>query len=134
MKFNLLFTRSLVVAGTLAMALSCSDDPKPGNEEELITFVKLTFTKVGADPLEFTWTDPDGEIGSGLPVIDEVTLVKDAEYSMSISLGDQSSGTLNDITGDIMAEATDHQFFFQPDSNLEGAIDFAYNDEDENEN
>lgn len=130
MKINLLLIRSFLFASTFYITLGCSDDPNPANEEELITSVKLTFTKVSAEPLEFLWNDPDGETGSGVPEIDNVVLLTDSEYNLSITLGDESSGTLVDITGDISDEATDHQFFFQPDVSLDDHIDLAYNDED----
>lgn len=133
MKFNVsLFSLSMIAACVFSLATSCSDDPTPGNEEELITFVKLKFTKAGSEPLEFTWSDPDGEIGSGEPVVEDVSLLADTEYDLSVSIGDESSGTLVDITADISEEATDHQFFFQPDSDLEDVIDFSYGDEDDN--
>jgi hypothetical protein len=133
MKFRLL-TRSFVLASALSVSFGCSDDPKPGNEEELITFVQLTFSQPGAEPHVFTWSDPDGEIGSGAPIIDDITLKANSDYDLSLSLADHSSGTPEDITAEISDEAEDHQFFFLADANLDAIVTFEYDDEDANGN
>lgn len=123
-----------VLAFTLLFQ-ACKDDdePKPANEEELITTVALVFQKLESDePAQrFEWKDIDGT-GAGEPVIDDIELDAHAAYSLSVELKNESDpDDVEDITLEIEAEGTEHQFFFTV--NPDGLdIDITYNDQDSN--
>ena len=104
----------------------------PVNEEELITTLKIKFTKWDdegeptGEELVFVWRDEDG---SGNPEIDENVLDSHSTYSMALEVLDESGTTPEDITAEIISEAAEHQFFFSIDGPTMSA---EYNDEDEN--
>lgn len=114
-------------------ALGCREHEvvSPINEEELITTVSLTFTKVDGqgtpigEPSTFSWRDEDG---SGDPAIDEIALSANATYALDIEILDESKTPAEDITEEIREESAEHQFFFRVDG---AAAEISYNDEDE---
>ncbi|MDB9882136.1 hypothetical protein OAD66_03285 [Bacteroidia bacterium] len=112
LKFNPLFL-AIIVASTLALS-SCKDDdvvnPPNPNEEELITSVELTFINLG-DPSDvsiFKFADPDGEGGNSPTRTDTVKLISNGSYSLSLRFLDESSAEIENITEEIIDEATDH--------------------------
>jgi hypothetical protein len=124
----------------LILSSACSkDDPKPSNEEELITEVHLHFQKVDesqnpvGEELVFSWVDLDGELGSEPPVIDEIVLEPNSHYNLGLELIDGSSTVPKDITDEIIAEGDEHQFFFLKSEDVEEAINFTYSDHDEDQ-
>lgn len=132
-------TRSLIaIAMSAVFFQACSDDPKPSNEEELITEVGLTFIKLDesnnptGDPITFSWTDIDGEIGDEEPVIDAIELVANSKYEMSIELKNGSVTPAEDITTEVEEEGEAHQFFFAISAPFNDHVTFTYDDEDDN--
>ena len=117
---------------------SCSDDPKPSNEEELITKVTLTFQKYDlgnepvGEPFSFSWYDPDGGVGPEDPQVDDISLEPDTHYSLEVTMADASGSTEEDITEEIREEAAQHQLFYSLSGGLIDKIDIAYGDFDKN--
>ena len=110
---------------------ACEDDPEPVNEEELITTVKLTFTKSGSTPIVAQWKDLDGPGGNN-PVLTPatVTLAANSTYAVAVEMLDETKSPAEDITEEIEEEDDEHQLFFGRSTNLNLAI--AYGDTDKN--
>lgn len=129
---------ALALTSTLLLFTGCdNDDPEPVNENELITTLTISFTKieqdgqpVTEDPIVFSWRDADGP-GSGAPVVDDISLDGNATYEMLLTVLDESKTPADNITDEILEEDEEHQFFFSftgVDANV------TYDDADENAN
>jgi hypothetical protein len=95
---------------------SCKKDKlRPINQEELITTVIMTLIDSisGSDTVRLSFSDLDGEGGSS-PVIVAENFSNNTTYQGSISVLDESQFPTAVITGEILEEGTDHQFFIQP--------------------
>jgi hypothetical protein len=126
------FLCAFVVATSLLM--SCSDDPEPVNEEEVITTLTITLTPVGVggDPviLEFFDEDGDGAIepvytytpttGGGSPA---GILSASTTYNAVIELLNETETPAEDITVEILEEADEHLFCFTPGGTLNLVIE-----------
>ncbi|KYP16482.1 hypothetical protein, partial [Flavihumibacter sp. CACIAM 22H1] len=87
----------------------------PGNEEELITTVVLSFQEIGTtDAFNVVFRDTDGEGGNPPTSFDEIVLKPNADYTCSISLLNESVSPVENITDEIEEEADDHEFFLLP--------------------
>jgi hypothetical protein len=104
------------------------DDPAPGNEEELITTLRLSFVDQNSPgaPIVFEWKDSDGT-GPGSAVIDPIELNAHTTYQMFVTVSDDSKTPAVDITEEIEEESTAHQFFFVAQGILIGV---SYDDVD----
>ena len=117
----------------LFMSSCDTDDPVPANEEELITTVRLTFQKMASGqpsggPQVFTWKDDDGS-GPTEPVITPITLDAHSTYNLSVTLLNESTTPVTDVTDEVENESDAHQFFV-----LSGGVEITaeYNDVDTN--
>lgn len=130
-KFAFELLSLLMVAGITSCRRDDADEPPPpaANEEEVITTVKLHFHSLGgSEHKHFVFSDLDGD-GGNAPVIDTDTLSSDTTYLAEIELLNQSVSPEDDITAEVEAEGTDHQFFFQ----VSGAnVSVSYADSDIN--
>lgn len=136
---------SLSLLLSLGALISCSDDddgPVPGDDEEQITQVVLTFTPTEGDVVTATWFDVDGD-GTTPPSIDDLDLVEGTEYTLTMTLANTLESPAEDITSEILAEDDEHMFFFEftenyfsdptGDGNVDNRGDVVnYNDQDEN--
>ncbi len=113
-KFNLIKIISVIVI-ICSLAASCKKDPKEsGNEEELITTLKLNFIPAGGGAtLSYQFKDPDGE-GGVLPTQDEIVLLPSTSYDVTIQLLNESVIPAEDITEEVQTEARAHRFYFEP--------------------
>lgn len=121
----------LLVAVLFVITLSnCGDDEpvEPGNEEELITTVNLTFAPTSGTAVTMKFYDEDGEDGPINPVITGGVLKSNTEYSVSVELLNESESPVEDITEEIEEEDKEHQFFFQVSSALN--LTHSYDDQD----
>ncbi len=131
MKTNLKYmTMALFAAAAITGCKKDEDDPvapPPINEEELITTLRLHFHSANnVEHFHFEFSDLDGD-GGNAPVIEADTLSSDSVYSVEIEVLDESGGSVDDITAEILAEDEEHQFFFQ----VSGAnATVTYNDAD----
>ena len=95
---------------------SCSNDSDatPVNEEELITTITAVFTPEGggtAITLEYKDLDNDG-VNDDLATISG-TFAKNTIYNGVVTFENESANSTVDITEEILAEAEDHQIFYQ---------------------
>lgn len=123
---------SVVVATSLL--LSCSDDPKPVNEEEVITTLTITLTPVGVggDPVILEFFDEDGD-GAIEPVYTYTPTTRGGSpagilsasttYNAVIELLNETETPAEDITVEILEEADEHLFCFTPGGTLNLVIE-----------
>lgn len=107
----------------LFLLASCStDDSKvqvPVNEMELITTVKIIFTPTtGGSNVELEYKDLDGEGGTEPTITISSPFEKLKTYNGTIYLKNELANPAIDITPEIVAEALEHQFFYQNTGNL----------------
>ncbi len=133
MRKKYLNTLWVAIALLLAGTACSSDDPEMVNEEELITTVNVTFTNtaMASDVVNVSFRDLDGPGGTD-PVIGDLTLSANAEYSFTIEFLNEQETPAEDITAEVREEGTDHQIFFLRGGNAN--IVTAYGDQDTNGN
>ena len=132
MKFKNALKIKVSMLAVLALTFTAckNDDPKPPNEQELITTVKLTFTNTSnaSDKVEATWRDIDGEGGND-PKIDKLSLKAESTYNVTVTFWDETKKPAEDVTKEIKAEDDEHQVFYI----AEGfEITYVYSDKDAN--
>lgn len=129
---RLVFTcRLLILVGAILTFSSCDkEDPKPVNEEEVITTFEITLLPdAGGTPVTLEFVDADGEQGSMAPVISvSGPLEAGSSYSGIIALWNETANPPANITEEVAEEADDHLFCFD----VSGDIAISYADEDEN--
>ncbi len=109
-----------MLAATVFMSTSCSDDedPTPENEEELITTVRLHFMPQGGGSMIMaTYKDLDGD-GGQAPTIIGATLAANKVYNLEVELLDESKSPAANITAEVEEEGDEHQLFFVPSAGL----------------
>jgi hypothetical protein len=131
--FNTTGNRGPISALILFVACLCSchpDDPKPVNEEEVITTIRITLTPaVGTRPVNLVFFDADGEQGNIQPEITvSGALQASMMYSAVITLKNETVNPPIDVSAEISEEGDDHLFCFTSGSNI--SID--YSDDDTN--
>lgn len=96
-----------------------SDDPSlpgEGEETEVITTVRLTFTPQTGEPIVAEFFDPDGEgVMSG--TVDTLDLTYPETYAVSVEFLNELEDPSEDITEEIAEEAEAHQILFAVTSN-----------------
>lgn len=103
--------------------------PPLANESEVITTVRLTFnTSSFAEYKYMSFTDLDGD-GGAAPVITSDTLSADSIYDLAIEILNESVSPALDLTQEILAEGTVHQFFLEQDPAI---LFLNYGDSDSN--
>ena len=106
MKKNL-FLLLLLFAGSIWMTACEKDkDVSPDNEQELITTIRLTITGGGATQT-LNAADKDGA-GGLAPVIDQVKLKPNTDYTLSVQFLDESKTPAENITTEVEEESNDH--------------------------
>jgi hypothetical protein len=100
-----------LLCGALALGGCSGDDTGGGgNESEVITTVRLTFTQSGGTPVVAEFTDPDGDggmSGSSNPIV----INSGATYDLSIDFLDALVDPAIDIGAEVAEEAEEHQIF-----------------------
>jgi len=112
---------------------SCSEDPEPVNEEELITTLIVDLTPTGGgDNVQLRFFDEDGDGAIDpitTPLLAQLTTGK--TYEAVLTLKNESATPAEDVTAEIEEEKNDHLFCFS----VTGTdITIGYNDEDSNGN
>lgn len=124
-----------LLLGALLVTGCKKDDPDPAtptppvNEEEVFTTVILKFTNAEPGVNEvFTlrYTDLDGD-GGQQPVLQMDTIKTQRFYNLSLEFWNESVSPAVNLTGQIQAEGTEHQIFFQNDV---PTLVVNYNDQD----
>lgn len=111
------FVRMTFAILTLSIiGYSCKkDDNSPVNEEELITTLRLNLKESGTTTTKvFEFKDPDGEGGNPPTKFDPIVLDASKTYTCDIEVLNESVTPSENITAEILAEANDHQFYFEP--------------------
>lgn len=117
---------------SLFIAISCSNDDTPVNEEELITTVITTLTGEG-QTIILTARDLDGD-GPNPPMITvSEDLVSGRTYVGATRFLNELENPADEITEEVQAEGNSHQVFYQLASNL-GTITYNATNIDENGN
>lgn len=84
------------------------DDNEPENEQELITTVTLTFTPTaGGSAIVATAKDLDGD-GGNPPVVQDIELAANTDYTLAISFLDESKNPVENITEEVEEESNEH--------------------------
>lgn len=114
---------------TLISFNACSkDDPKPVNEQEVITTVTTTLTSVG-QTITLQLRDLDG-FGPNAPVVTvSGNLKATTNYTGTVTFLNETTNPVGNTTTQILTEGVDHQLFFQAPSAI-GT--FTYADQDAN--
>lgn len=111
------------------VAISCTkEDPDHDHEEELITTLTMSLTDTSGTITSFTFQDIDGD-GGNAPTIDTITLSANGSYTCAITLLNESETPAEDMTSEILEEASEHQFFF---SSTKSDLTVSYSDTDSN--
>jgi hypothetical protein len=101
-----------------------NNDPAKEDVPELITEVTFKFSSEGVNgggSYWVTFTDPDGDGPQGFDINSPLTLNKNQDYRLEITvingLADPSSAEY-DLTSEIAEEGTEHMFFFAWTNNM----------------
>jgi hypothetical protein len=108
--------------------LACKKEDEIGEENELITTVKLNF-KYGNDVKSFSYKDLDGD-GGMAPVIEKISLAANTTYDLNIEFLDESKSPAVNITEEVSGESDEHLVLFSPSTTLLGT--YTYSDKDVN--
>jgi len=125
-----------LLACSLLLAVSCKKDPCddpnsadcPGNAQEVLTTVRITFMKGGVSKA-FAWRDADGP-GGNSATIDTIRLDTNALYTAMLEVLDESKSPADNITAEIFNERDKHQFFFGGTAVQSQVLTIAYQDAD----
>jgi hypothetical protein len=92
----------------------CKKDKVDPNEEELITTVRVKLTETGTNAQSvFEFKDLDGDGGAAPSKFDQIVLARGKSYNCTLEILNESVNPADNITNEIIAEANDHEFFFQ---------------------
>jgi hypothetical protein len=111
------FQWMMAVAVISGVSMSCSkdDNDEAGNEEELITTLRVTMVETGAaGSSTFTFRDIDGPGGQAPTTFDSIVVNASRNYSVTLQFLNESVSPAEDITTEVLAEADDHQVYFTP--------------------
>ncbi len=102
------------------------DGVEAGDDNELITSVKLNFTTNGTTQ-SFKYSDPDGD-GGKAPTVENISLKANTVYALTIEILDESKKPVSNITDEIMKEKDEHLFFYLPTPST--LFTYTYGDKD----
>ena len=107
-----------------------STNPVDGDDQELVTTLSITLHPTGGGtPLSAVWEDIDGVGGNAPNRIDTLTVEPNTQYSMTVEVFNRSVQPEEDLTPEIVAEGTQHQFFY---STIDVSATVVYDDADAN--
>lgn len=119
---------SILFLGLVLCFSACKKEDEIGEENELITTIKLNF-KNGSETKTFAYKDLDGD-GGIAPSIDKVSLSPNLTYDLSIEFLDESKSPALNITQEIGEESDEHLIVITPSAVAIGT--YAYSDKDVN--
>ncbi len=122
-------TKVLFTMAVLMQVWACKEKTvEPGEENELITTVKLELTE-GSNTQTFKYVDMDGD-GGKAPQIDAIQLKANTTYSVKVSFLNEAQSPVEDITQEIADEADEHLIIFT--SSPLSLVSYSYKDVDSN--
>ena len=97
-------------------SIGCNkNDSNPGNVKEQITTMRLTLKETGSGTSKvFEFKDTDGSGGNPPVKFDPIVLSPSRNYTCTIEVLNESGGSAVNLTPEIINEAEDHQFYFEP--------------------
>src|SRR6218665_1133730 len=111
---KIILTTLVFSAGVLLMNSCKKVSGGEGNDEELITTLKVKITPAaGGSTQTFVFEDIDGP-GGASPVIDNISLAAGTAYNVSLELWNNSATPPEDITTEVATEKEAHRFYFTP--------------------
>lgn len=124
------FSLIVLLLALLTFSGCDNDDPKPVNEEEVITTVELTLVPEGSGiPVTLKFFDADGEQGSIAPLVTVSGPLKAGTvYSGVVTLWNETENPPVNITDEVAEEAESHLFCFA----VSGDLTIGYGDQDAN--
>jgi len=112
--------RPSFAAALLALPLlfaSCKkdkDDPKPEDDNELITTVRYTLTPAnGGSAVTVEWKDLDGDGGTA-PTIGTLRLAPNTTYTGAVTFLDETKNPVENTTDEVREESDEHLLVFTP--------------------
>jgi hypothetical protein len=100
-----------IVVATMACTTACKKKvEETTNQEELITTVLLNFSNTDTT-FVVKYEDLDGA-GGNAPTIGAINLKANKTYNVSLVITDASKTPTVNISDEVKAEGTDHQFFY----------------------
>jgi len=92
------------------------DPPPPGNLEEVITTMKLTFVdSSNASNIKYaTFRDPDGDGGLTYDIFDTIKLDANKTWITTILLLNETENPVDTASNEVLDEGYDHLFCFTP--------------------
>ncbi len=116
---KIFLTTSIILFSILACKkdeLNPISNPPNQNEEELITTMKLTFVdSAGAlSDQTFYFQDIDGPGGNAPSQFDTIRIQPNRTYLVTIELLNESLSPASNISDEVLEEAGDHLFCFDP--------------------
>jgi hypothetical protein len=134
---NNIYIKPIIALLTFILIFACSkdEDPKPANEEEVITLVTLEVTKVGSSsPIKYNFEveghdhgdedheeedDDDHDDHDGEHT--EIELEANSTYNVSMFIyNDTDPNNIENITLEIIEEKDEHQIFYAITDELSG--------------
>lgn len=105
--------RATVVLATLALA-ACGDSTGPGQEQELISRVTLTLTRVGGGTPQVVYIDDADGLGPAAPSaqVGTLTLVRGSTYTGSVLFENRLVSPPENITTEVQAESDEHMVIY----------------------
>lgn len=102
-----------LLATVILTSCKSDDGHSHGNDQELITTVRLTYTNTNnvSDFVVVNYRDFDGAGGAN-PIIDNIRLKANTTYTVKTEVLNESKNPIIDLTPEILTEATEHQFFY----------------------
>jgi hypothetical protein len=106
---------ALLAAAPLFSACNNDDDePTPDDDNEQITTLIYTLTPVGGGtPVSATYRDLDGDGGADA-TITPLALAANTTYTGKLRLLDETKNPVVDTSAEILEEADEHLFWFEP--------------------
>lgn len=122
----------IVLFFALFILASCNkEEPMVEDPEELITTLIYTLTPIdGGIPVEFKFTDIDGD-GGNAPTITTETLASNTTYTGVISLLNESETPAENVGEEVAEEDEEHQIFFVA-TGVDFVVSYADTDSDGN--
>ncbi|RYZ50284.1 MAG: type 1 periplasmic binding fold superfamily protein [Sphingobacteriales bacterium] len=119
MKNLKIFAFSLTAISLLSACSSDDNTAVPVNEEEVITTLSATLVPVGGGTtVTLTSRDLDGD-GPSAPVVTvSGPLAANTTYNGAVDLLNETVTPAESITGEIVEEALDHQYFYSATNNV----------------